>query len=366
MFTHFVRTYGTNAFIIDNPIRSSYTKIMNDVGIAVITVPGDHPAVDGLQLDDQIEIYRANHHTAILLSPYQDWLGLYRGYTLRTTADGREVADLFAFHENEILSRAVVAYPAGNNGVTKFTGVTALSVMQAIINDNFAGDVISGSTPRTNQATTKVVLPFAPSVPGSTVSDYDVAYRNVLSVLQELAELDNSTFAVFKNSPSNTDWLIAIDGVTFAGDKRSTIIFETRRESVADLELDLRTIGEVTVAIVGGQGEGNSRTFVTRTSANRDINTNNYESFLDGRNLTTTAALEAYGDALIARTKARPTLRFRPVQLGGNTYGRSYEWGDVVTVRHRNVSYVQRIREVAVTYDGANGESISLGFENLT
>jgi hypothetical protein len=368
MYTHFIRTYGANAYLIDNPISDSYSKLTNDVGMATITIPADHAAVAGLALDDQVEIWRGNLHPATGLYPYMDFRGLYRGYTLRTLENGLEVADLFLFHENEVLRRAIVAYPAGQIGTTSWTGTAANVIMQILLLDNFSGATAStvGPITRLAPATSKVLAMGATPIFTSVISNFDLAGRNVLSAWQELADVDQSVFVITKSSSTSATWLAYVDGITFATDRRATIIFDIGRENAADIELDLRTINETTVAIVAGQGEGLARTFVDRYSANYNADTNHFEGWVDGRNQETATALEAYGDALINHMASLPAVNFRPVMLPKFTYGRDYFWGDVVTLRHGGQEYVQRISQVTVDYSASNqGERVSFRFEDL-
>jgi hypothetical protein len=361
MYTHFVRTYGANAYFIDNYLSDSYTKMANDVGMAVITVPANHPAVTGLALDDVIEIFRGNNYPDNALPYYADWTGFFRGVTYRSVG-GMDVADIFAWHENEVLRRAISAYPAGVSGTSQFNGYTATTVMNVQISDNFASKTASFiGTPRIAQATSKFVASGSISVPSSTTADFSTGGRTVLATLQELAELDQSVFVV-KRSGSN--WLVYIARNTFATDRRADTVFDVRRENVNSVELDARKVGETTVAIVAGVGDGASRPYVTRFSPDHDYATNHYEMFIDGRGLASTAALEAYGDAFINRSKARPLMRFTPVQLPYFSYGRNYFFGDIVTCRYGDQELVQRIMSVSVTY-GSQGETVQLGLENL-
>ena len=367
MYTHIIRTFGTNAYILDCVISDHYTKVGNDVGLATITIPANHAAVTGMELDDQVEIYRADRHPASRAPAVRDFRGLYRGYTLRTLDSGLDVADLFLFHENEILRRSINAYAAGQFLVTTWPGSTVTMAMLTTAANNFNSATIdlTATYTRLTPASSILVGLDSGGYTGPTIGVYTNAYQNVLTSLQELAALDNAVFVMTKASPPAATWILRIRGITFATDRRATVIFDVDQENMALAALDLRLIGETNVAFVGGQGEGASRVVRVRTSANRNIANNNYESFVDGRQFADNAALDAYGDSAINAKRARPLLNFEPVQLPSFNYGRHYFWGDVVTVRHGGQTFVQRIKQVSVEYNAVTGERIELGFEEL-
>jgi hypothetical protein len=365
MYIYLARTYGANPYILDGMIGLNYTKVVNDVGTATITVPGDHPAVTGLALDDELEIWRQDLHPAANTPPSIDFRGLYRGFTRRTMANGLELVDLFFFHETEILRRMVNAYPSGQFAVTVWNGVPVETAMAAIVYNNSSGrttDLTAGAT-RVTAATSKV-LGVDADLAGINVADYANPYRNVLTALQELASVANAIFMVWKPTAATTMWGVYVKKETLFSDRRNTVIFQLERGNLREPALDQRTMGETTVAMVGGAGDGAGRTVRTRTSAGRDVNRNNYEGFVDARHLTTTAALDAYGDGVLNDRTARPMLTFTPVQTPDCNYGEHYFWGEVVTVRYGGQSYVHRIVQVSVQYSAA-GEQIQLGFEEL-
>lgn len=364
MYTYVARTYGANPYILDALIALSYTKVVNDVGMATITVPGDDPAVTGLALDDELEIVRHTQASALVPASI-DFRGLYRGFTRRTLESGLEVVDLFFFHENEILRRMINAYPAGEFAITEWSGVSVEAAMIAIVLNNSSGRTIDVTSrlERVTPATSKV-LAINVDLGGAAVADYANPYRNVLTAMQELASVANAVFMVWKSSAASTTWGVYVEQETLFQDRRNTVVFEVERGNLREPALDQRSIGETTVAMVGGAGDGVGRTVRTRTSAHRDVGWNNYEAFVDARHLPTADALDIYGDGVLNERKAKPLLTFTPIQTPDCSYGQHYFWGETVTVRYGGQSYVHRVAQVSVQYS-AEGERIQLGFEEL-
>ena len=120
-------------------------------------------------------------------------------------------------------------------------------------------------------------------------------------------------------------------------------------------------IDEKTVAIVAGQGEGADREVVIRTSAAYSA-ASDIETFCDGRNAASTAALQAEGDATLTEAQAAAQFSFSVVQTPSCFYGVHYDLGDLVTARYRDIVAVQKIVGVTVEV-GRDGERIDVEME---
>ncbi len=358
MYQYYVRSLGASPVVIDSFIDLAYTKKMNDIGSATITVRRDHPAVSALALDDEIEIWRQRNGSNQI-----DFRGFARGGTFRTLNNGKTVYEIFVVHEMELLRRSVNAYKAGLEAASQFTSFAADTVMLQLVSNNFlnATQSIANSHPRLTQATSKVLAAGAYTAFGSRVATYGAAYKNVLSALQELADVDKSMFYITKVGSA---WFFYVQPETVTTDRRATVLFDIDAGNMQDGELNQQRVGEMTVGFVTGQGEGNARTVEVRTTADRIIGTNNYEMAIDARHLTSSSSLQAYGDGVLNATRYRPKLRFRPAQLASLNYGQHYFWGDVVTARYNGTSFVQRIMQVTVRKN-AQGEQVDLGLEDI-
>lgn len=356
MFSITAFTKGANPYIIEDYTELTYTKVSNNVGTAVITVPLAHPCVTGLALDDEVEIWRGNPYPTWSYDYYVDWRGFYRGAYKRRLYDGREVADLLFWHEMQLLQRSVNAYKAGIANYSTWSSKKTDRIMYDLVTNNFNSAGGSRVTTATSKAiTTGTYLAF-----GSTI-DFSAAYRNVLTTIQELATIDKSVFVV---EEVGGNWEFRADSTTIATDRRSEVLFDVLLENTTELTLDDQKTA-ATVAIVGGQGEDSNRTVVAVTSADQDIDTNNLETFLDARHLTASGSLSTYGAANLEDNKNRAVLRFQPLQKPAFAYGKHYAFGDIVSVRFKGVTSVQRVREVTVQVTGTE-ERIQIGTEDLT
>ena len=232
MYQYYVRSLGTTPVVIDSFINLAYTKKMNDVGSATITVRRDHPAVSALALDDEIEIWRQRNG-----SNQVDFRGFARGGAWRLANNGRLVYDIFVVHEMELLRRSINAYKAGLEAASQYTNFAADTAMITLVSNNFlnATQSIANSHPRLTQATSKVVAAGAFSAFGSRVATYGAAYKNVLSALQELADVDKSMFYITKVSSA---WFFYVQPVTVTTDRRATVLFDVDAGNMQDGELN--------------------------------------------------------------------------------------------------------------------------------
>ncbi len=358
MYDYFLRSYGSTPYLIDNAIDLAYVKKMNDVGMATLTLPANHAAVSGLQLDDEIEIWR------VLGGVQQvDFRGFYRGGSYRTSRNGRSVFDMLFVHEMDLLRRSVNAYKAGQENASFFTGKSADTVMTYVIAANFLNATQSflGSVPRLTQATSKPVANGGYTGFGSVVSSYSAAYKNVLSVLQEMADVDKSMFHIRK---LGSIWAFYVQPVTVTTDRRNEVFFDVDAQNMQDALLDQQQVGEMTVGFVAGQGEGPARSVEVRTTAARNIGNNNFEMFIDARHLELASSLQSYGDGVLNASRYIPKFTFSPQQLPSLNYGQHYFWGDVVSARYRGQTFVQRIMQVSVRKNDGR-ETVDIGLENI-
>lgn len=354
-FNVFAFTFGTGKYIIDDYIELRYTKVQNSVGTAIIRVDASHPAVTGLALDDEIEIWRGNIHPLWSYTPFADWRGFYRGKTPRRLYDGSEVVDLFFQHETSLLQRPIIAYQAGQDTYSTWTATTIDEIMADMVTDNFSG----AGSPRIYNASSKTVVPDTVTN-YATAIDYSAAYRNLLTALQELADYEDIVFQVTKGSSlTTTTFTFYSDASTIGADRTATVVFDAARENITEATLEQRQTAQ-TLMIAAGQGTGTDRTTATYATSDFNAGTNQIEQYLDARHLDTSGKLTDYAIAIGEQGKYTPSLRFQPLQRPTLAYGNHYSWGDLVTVNFGGSTFTQRIAEVAVSVNG-NNEEIQIG-----
>jgi hypothetical protein len=134
---------------------------------------------------------------------------------------------------------------------------------------------------------------------------------------------------------------------------------------MANPTLRYRRLEEKTVAIVAGQEVAGVRSIESVTGTNYNADTNSYEIFVDGSDITTTAGLQNRGSVKLYELRAREELSFDVIQTPGSLYGLHYFLGDKVTGYFQGVSATKKIQSVSINFDASGLERVSLGLQAL-
>lgn len=354
---------GVNT-IINDFVRLSYSNRLNDIGYATITLPRNHALANSLAIDSFVLVMRGQPHDTVGASYYQDFAGIYRGSIETTESDGKELITLHFPDALSLVAREIVAFQAGIANRSEWAGKTIAQIWSDILTYNFAVTDANRLLPFTSHPVDPRVFKSDPSA--SAVINYSAAYKNVLTTLQELAALGSFYFRgkvakVFGGGLSEYQAVfVEPDPGT---DRTSSMVFDLGRANISSVELDKRRVNEPTKIIVGGQGEGTTRTVRVRTGGEY-TNINHTEAFVDARDLVTTAALDTRGDTKLAETAYKPRFIFRAAQAPGSYYGRDYFLGDRVACRYRGAMFTRRIVGATVAVDEKGQESIELDLDD--
>lgn len=366
-FRYFLETAPPDAGIdqvIDNFISLSYTKRLNEPGFATVVLPRAHAAASNLDLDSVVLFFRGQPHDAVGVSYYQDFDGIWRGNIRETTTSGRKTVTLYIPGSLSLIAREIVAFKAGVANRSTWSSKTVAQIWSDVLNYNFTVVDAQRILPFTSLSTVpRVSFDSAPT--GPTI-DYAAAYRNVLTVLQELANIGGFYFIASSNASFSGvigDYQNVRLLVNSGTDRSATVTFALGRANVVSVDLDERRINEPTKMIVGGQGDGTSRTVNVRTSSEYD-EINHSEMFIDARDLATSAALDAKGDTKLAETAYKPRFTFRASQAPGSYYGRDYFLGDLVYALYEDTGFTQRIVGVTVAVGEDGKEAIELDLDD--
>jgi hypothetical protein len=198
------------------------------------------------------------------------------------------------------------------------------------------------------------------------------AYRNVLTVIQELAELANEGgvwlgFDVVRTAPG------AFQFRTYTGQRgqdHSRDSGDPRFVGKQYGNLSQATFGtyhadERNWVCVAGQGEGDKRVLVYRENiARRDASKwNRREYFKDSRDETVTANLEADGDAALDEFKPKQLLTGTLHDTPGMQYNIHYQFGDVLSVEAFGYFVDCHVKSVRVKVDQDGGEQLDIKLE---
>lgn len=334
-----------------------YVKTQNAIGTLVVDLPRGLMQYDQFAVGDIFEIWREKNGTLELQNEtayfLQDW-------EFWTDSDGAEHIRLVAFDANWLLDTAIVWAYSGSAGASKNDYPD--DMMKAIVKEQLG--VSSGVTSRTK-------LTCAPdlSAGGASITK-DFAYRNVLTTLQEICEVAQETndiwlgFDVVRTAPG------AFEFRTYTGQRG-----QNHGRASGDPRLVGRQYGNLSEAsfgtyhadernavLVAGQGEDAARTLVTRTNTARMSASkwNRREYFKDSRDNSTTAALEADGDAALDEFRPRQVLTGKLHDTPGMQYNIHYQFGDVLSAEAFGYHVDCHVGSVRVKVDQDSGEQIDV------
>ena len=350
-----VRIYSRAGALVWEPAdytALAYTRTVNEPGLAVVTLPGEHAAA-AADLDYQVEGWRRD--AANGLDWYRDFSGPVRDVERRAGADGTRTATLYAPGDLSRLARAIVAYRAATANRSSFTAAKAETILKGLVTYNATS---SGTTADGRVRTVDLggITVQADGAGGNTL-DVACAWQNLLSACQGVAAVGGGDFDLVKTGAAA--WEFRWYAGQLGTDRSGTVRFGLTRGNMANPVLRRNTLDERTVAVVGGQGEEAERAVAVRTGANYLTVYNSVETFVDARRYSTTAGLEAAGDVALWGAQARYTLAFDVIQTPATLYGVHYFLGDLVAASFEEYSGTKKITGVAVQFDAA-GEQIQV------
>ena len=333
-----------------------YIKTQNSIGAMVLNMPRQLLQYDQFQVGDILEIWREKggilelqNETAYFLQNWEFWVD----------SEGREFIRLSASDANWLLDTAVVLAKSTSAEADK-TGKPD-DMMKAIVREQLG--------PLAIEARRKLNVAPNASAAGDNVTKA-FAYRNVLTVLQELCDV-----AFEKNSV----WL-GFDVVRTAAGVFEFRTFVNQRgvdhsRSSGDMRMVGKQYGNLSQAtfgtfhadernyvIVGGQGEDLARELVYRSNPERigKSKWNRREYFKDSRDDASTAALEADGDAALEEYCPKQVLTGTMHDTPGMMFGIHYQFGDMLTAEAFGYSVDCRVTSVRVSVNQDNGEQLDI------
>ncbi len=339
-----LRTYtsaGVLTAVVTDFISLSYVKGVNEPGALSFVLNATHWAIDHLTLDAQVEVWRRDLDAGI--DWYCDFYGLWRGEERAANSDGISYYTATCPGQLSLLARMIVAYYANTTGRNSFSAAPAETIAKALVQYNATSSGTTGDG-RLRDVTLSGISVQADAASGPSI-DYACAWRNLLTALQEIAQVGGGDFDLVKTGAAT--WEFRWYDGQLGTDRSATVTFALQYGNMANPKLIRSSAEERTVAIVGGQGEETSRNVTVRTGANYSAS-NSVEVFVDARELTLTASLDAKGDRELDTYQRRDVLSFDVLQVPSTLYGLHYGLGDLVTGYYQGVTATKVIQRVTV------------------
>lgn len=350
--------YGNRKGVIQAFNSLEYIKTQNQIGSLVINLPRGLMQYDQFAVGDIFEVWREKNgvlelqnETAYFLQNWEFW----------TDSAGHEFIRLTASDANWLLDTAIVLGGAGSAYASKTDYPD--DMMKAIVEEQLGATAGSSRTK----------LSCAPdlSAGGASITK-EFAYRPVLSVVQELAEMADEAgvwlgFDVVRTAPATFEFRTytgqrGIDHGRTSGDPR---LVGKQYGNLSEATFGTYHADSRNVIYVGGQGEDAARALVTRHNDARLYASkwNRREYFKDSRDDSTTASLEADGDAALDEFKPKQLMTGTLHDTPGMQYGIHYWFGDVLSVEAFGYHVDCHVKSVRVTVDQDKGEQLDIKLE---
>ena len=345
-------TAGDLQAVITDFRHLSYVKRVNHPGIVQFGLAGDHALLDIIADKWQVEVWRRPADGVWS----REITGIYRFLEWGYGEDS--YANIVCQGLMSMLGTRINAWTTGYADRSKFTSDPAETVANTLVKYNCTADATVANGRQREGAITGLTVE-ADGAAGNTV-DWYCSWVNILESLQDLCEIGGGDFDLVKTS--STAWQFRWYVGQLGTDRRASVTFALNYDNMKNpVYIDNRT-GEITAAVVGGQGEEAAREIVIRTGTDYHVTTNNIETFVAATDITTTAGLNSRGDKALAENEALKSFQFDVIQTAGTSYGLDYVMGDLVTAVNpfNNDTYTLKIQSVAVSINDQGEESINL------
>ena len=192
--------------------------------------------------------------------------------------------------------------------------------------------------------------------------DWYCSNDNLLETLQKLALVGGGDFDLVKSNLNSESlvWDFRFYDGQLGTDRSATLTFAVGRGNMIDPVFEINREDEATIAIVGAEGQKDTRTYLTRTGTNYGSN-NHIEMFVQ-THAETTAGQQAVGDKRLAEREARELFEFGIKQTPKCVYGVHFGLGDLVKAVNPFTNVASTVKINAVTLNlSEDGEQIITG-----
>lgn len=340
----------------DGFLRLAYKPEVNAPGLLTFDLDADHAAIDDLEQDGQVEVWRRDADNDI--DWYADFETLFVDEERRADDDGNSIFRAVCVGNLDFLGREVVAWAANTSNRSLFSAAKASTIMTNLVRYNATSDATTGNG-RIYTTDLANISYETDDNSGNTIT-FACAHDNLLSALQDVARIGDRDFYLVRTGAQA--WEFRTDN--YLGDDRSaTVVFALNYGNMSNPVLRRNRLNEKTKVLVGGQGVDSARTFAVRTGTNYSSTYNSKTVFYPATQYSGTAGLYAAGDVRLDELRARDDLTWDVIQTPGSLYGVHYFLGDLVTGYYQGVTATKQITSVTVTFAPGNDRAETIAVE---
>jgi len=340
-----------------------YHKRLRTPGSFILRIDGNDKRTDLFGLDYQVEFWRRDRRGG--LDWYLDFEGFHRSWELTQDDEGRNVFVSRGRGYNDLLAAEPIRYASGSDYACKVGPVETAA--KAFVDENIGPGATS---PPRDAVGVMPGLTIAADAGSGMWWGGCRSNKNLLDVLKELAEYGPGDYMIVGAGPATfqfqwRDVRWGQDKTQGNADDRPPVVFDPAHGNATNLAYNYSRLEEVNVVYVLGQGVGDERAIVTCTSgAEADSPWARRAVARDARDEEDETLLAVRGDELLDEQRARRKMAFDARQTAACRYRRDWDWGDLVTIQFRGMTFDQKIIGVAVGMSEDGVESIQPEMED--
>lgn len=323
------------------------TRVANDIGKLAFSLPYCPRFFESLEKGQQLTLWRNGNQQFRTRYLLQDWRAV-------TSQNGERMTEVMAHDLNWLLTTRIVASHAGSPQADKTGAVD--DMMKAIAREN------AGALATVERQIADLHVEPDESL-GKSISKA-FAWRNVLSVLQELSDATlNDLVKIYFDMNGETVGRTVFS--TYADylseDRRASsgnrLLIGEQFGNLRDARVEWLLSGEATAVYAGGQGQEDERIIKLAIDEKRIEKGAPYgrvEIFKDARNHETDDAIQQEAEDALREAKPKIRVSGRLVETEGRRYDVDFRWGDFVTVEAYGVTTDCLIKAVGLSAEKRN------------
>ena len=344
---------GARTSYVSDVLDIVISRAVNGVDMCRIVVGGTSSAVPYLAYGSILEVYREDRDAGIAY--YREFAGIMR--MVDTVITDTTIITVQAVGFTALLADRIVAWKSGVSDRSQFVGVAAETVLKTLFSYNLGSSATTANGRLLSGVLTGATT-AASGGNGNSIS-LSVSGQNLLTAMQRVQEVAGGDFDLVFTAPTTYTytWYTGQRGT----DRSASVIFSVANGTIGSLRIVDDRIADYTAAVVAGQGEGATRSFVTRP-ATLPTGLSLREAWVDARNQSTTAEYTESGDIVLAEAeRQRSRVEAKILQSEALRYGRDYVLGDLVSVYTGSATVTRKVQSIGIRFASDGSEAIDVG-----
>lgn len=349
--------FGSRIATIDKFIKLDYARSVNNIGALTAIIPiWFFPLVKEYST---LEVWRtAAPGTSFYLDLETIWIIV--SYRVYLTEKGELLLEIKAVDTMALLFWRYVVYFAGSAQSSK-TGLAG-NVIKAVARENVSSAANDFTGTNTTRGLASSVFSVAADLGDGTTIALDFAWRNVLDVLQNMADMTtNAGFYLAFDVVANPFGILEFR--TYANQRGSDhrltsqnpVIIDPTAGNATQTSLDYSFENESNYIYCAGQGENALRNVKTAFDLTR-INAGLFarrEYFQDARQSALDTQIQNQANAMLRAGRGLTIFDNQIIQTGTNRLGIEYNYGDIIPAQFQGRSGDFRLDKINVTVENS-------------